>query len=1012
MTTLETFDGAPLAVVLLGASGTIERATDAFMDRYGSDDTLASHQAQIERVIAGGLNHATVKLDDASAEMFAVVSSDGQRHALLTISLQGNGHSGDRGPVALLEGPIEGSPAIVWLKDLDGRYLRVNRRYTEELQTDAEDICGHTDADLPTTKSIEGWRLRADDLVPQEPLELEYTVPAFDDRPAYSVLRFALRDSGGQPLAVCGIAAPLSQAQVARSECERLMRVERWSRLDERAIRKELLDDWGLAPAGAPRQAPDGAPSAPGAGAASGGDALRLVAERDAALAASESLNQQLAEERTQLEALQTASSEATERAEELLGTLTAEQSRSAELEQLLVLAQARLQEIGSEHAKARSSAEQAETEIAEALASERQTIERLRAELDAAREQLKQLHEAEAAGPSPEQIEAERARAEQAALAAQQAQAQAAATAEALESERRTVEELRAGLDAARSEAEQAQHAAAEIASQAPKVEELDGERARADQAEASLAQERERAGQVEASLAQEHERAQQAEALVAQERARAEQAEASLAHERTRAEHTEAALEQERAEGQQRWTGTESELAEARAELTRARDEAGASAAELAAERQTAENLRAELARVHEELERAQRELAEAPSRQELDEQRARAERAEAALEQASSATDQNATALAAEQETTQLLRVELRAARQEVRRARETAGAAATAGETTRQERARAEQAEAALEQERARAEQAEAALEHVRARAEQSEAALEQERARAGAAEAALEEEQRYAEELRVADEQRAESESAAVEQLKDELAQALAAAEQAQSEAVAAAAELADREQSLRTLREELSAHTEVHHPSPRVEEPVTAGRAWNASSQRALSAALIGAREWRTSLKQVVKALGEEGGWDAAVAWCPDQWRGWMRCVGVWTGQAPEVTPFETMTWQHRPEMTGTEFGRARNRPGPTNLLELRSAEDNLLRAAAAEGMTSALLVPIQNAVMIGPDMLAMIGLFGHSEVPADPELILSLEAIALQLSTIGHLLETAASPHWGMGRL
>ena len=86
-------------------------------------------------------------------------------------------------PDAVDESPIDDSPAIVWLKDLDGRYLRVSRSFTEQLEVDPDHICGKTDAELSAKESIEGLRLRANDPVPQEPLELEYTVAAFDKRP-------------------------------------------------------------------------------------------------------------------------------------------------------------------------------------------------------------------------------------------------------------------------------------------------------------------------------------------------------------------------------------------------------------------------------------------------------------------------------------------------------------------------------------------------------------------------------------------------------------------------------------------------------------------------------------------------------------------------------------------------------------------------------------------------------------------------------------------------------------
>ena len=191
---------------------------------------------------SSGAESRRLTLDGASAELAAAVSRSGDRYAVLTISRQPSAPP-DAYVNPLLDQPVDDSPAVIWLKDLEGRYLRVNRRYTEETQTPADAVRGKTEAELSPMESIEAARLASQGAGTHEPLELEYTVAAFDSRPAYAVLRFALRARQGEPVAVCGVAAPLAEAYVARTECVRLMRIERWSRLDPEAIRQELLDD-------------------------------------------------------------------------------------------------------------------------------------------------------------------------------------------------------------------------------------------------------------------------------------------------------------------------------------------------------------------------------------------------------------------------------------------------------------------------------------------------------------------------------------------------------------------------------------------------------------------------------------------------------------------------------------------------------------------------------------------------------------------------------------------------
>ena len=56
---------------------------------------------------------------------------------------------------------------------------------------------------------------------------------------------------------------------------------------------------------------------------------------------------------------------------------------------------------------------------------------------------------------------------------------------------------------------------------------------------------------------------------------------------------------------------------------------------------------------------------------------------------------------------------------------------------------------------------------------------------------------------------------------------------------------------------------------------------------WSAVAQHAFAVALAGASEWRVGLKDVIKVLGAEGGWDAVTAWTPDD-GAVLRCAAMW----------------------------------------------------------------------------------------------------------------------------
>lgn len=553
MSATATFDPAPTAIALIGGSGTIERATAPFADHFGAEaGALGVDRNEVERILSGEVGRVPLTLEGQVAELLAAVAVDGRRYALLTVPRTAEPDDEDATAEQLrtFADSIDASPALVWLKDLEGRYLRVNHQYAARLPIDADQMRGKVDSELSPGASIEGLRQRAGDGVEDEPLELEYTTPAFDNRPAFAVLRFALRDRTGQPTAVCGVAAPLDEARLARSECERLMRIERWSRLDDVAIRAELLEDWGLV-----LEVGNGGPAHRSVDEVIAG----LTSERDAAL------------------------------------------EDAAGLREEMEAAQRQVEEV-------RESAESAERELVEA----RQALER---ELTEAREAL-------------------------------------------------------------------------------------------------------------ERELASAREAAEGREAL-------------------------------------------EQELAEAREALER---------------------------------ERSEREAAES------------------------------------------------------------------------------------------------------------------------------------------------------------------------------------------------------AQLDDGSPH----------WEPAAQHALSAALTGVADWSAAMTQATKALGSEGGWDAAIAWCPDDRRGLMSCAAAWIRDPSRTNGLETRAWHHLADVASTEFGRARNRLAPTCLLELDTAEDPLLRAAAASGLHSAVLIPIRDGI----ETVAMLELLSSASVTPSPQVLLSLEGVALQLTATAQLLKLAGSRYWHVGRM
>ena len=336
---IEICEGVPALVGVLDGAGSVVFATSGFADRFDArNGTLSDCPGEVERITSGQADRLVARLDGMEAKLAAVVDGEDRRMAVVLVRA-GRDETQADAPSPLLQEPLDSSPAIVWLKDLEGRYVRVNRRYCDQLGISAKKVCGHTDAELTPEESIEGMRLEDKDIAESEPLELEYLIGAFEERPAFAALRFALRDSDGQPTATCSVAAPLADAALARSECDRLMRIDRWGRLDAFSIHQELLEEWGLALAdgswGPPLDRDERVAAA--------------LAERDAALEGASRLEQELASEREQLASLRAESEQALRRAEDLDGAVAAEQARAEELRQSLSRVETRVGELEAE---------------------------------------------------------------------------------------------------------------------------------------------------------------------------------------------------------------------------------------------------------------------------------------------------------------------------------------------------------------------------------------------------------------------------------------------------------------------------------------------------------------------------------------------------------------------------------------------------------------------------------------------------------------------------------------
>jgi len=122
----------------------------------------------------------------------------------------------------LLESILDHTPALVFLKDLDGRYLFVNRHFAEVAGRSRAEIKGKTPFDLsPKELAQTAAEHQKTVLSRQAPVEFEEMVQYADGPRRHLAVKFPLRDATGKIYATAGISTDISARRQAEAERDR-----------------------------------------------------------------------------------------------------------------------------------------------------------------------------------------------------------------------------------------------------------------------------------------------------------------------------------------------------------------------------------------------------------------------------------------------------------------------------------------------------------------------------------------------------------------------------------------------------------------------------------------------------------------------------------------------------------------------------------------------------------------------------------------------------------------------
>lgn len=117
---------------------------------------------------------------------------------------------------------LDNTTSVIFLKDLEGRYLLINSEYEKLQDVLREQVIGKTDYDLYPLELAD--TLRANDrlaLLEGHPLEFEEKVFGANGERTYLAVKFVLRDAAGEPYAVAGISTDITDRLRLEQEAAR-----------------------------------------------------------------------------------------------------------------------------------------------------------------------------------------------------------------------------------------------------------------------------------------------------------------------------------------------------------------------------------------------------------------------------------------------------------------------------------------------------------------------------------------------------------------------------------------------------------------------------------------------------------------------------------------------------------------------------------------------------------------------------------------------------------------------
>lgn len=131
-----------------------------------------------------------------------------------------------------LQAIMDNSPAVIYAKNIDGRYIFINKQWEDLFVKDKEGVIGKTDYEIFPKEFADGFTKNDSAVLSSgRELKVEEIAPHEDGLHTYVTVKFPLFDDDNKPYALCGISTDITEQKIQAEQLKRSQKMDALGKL-------------------------------------------------------------------------------------------------------------------------------------------------------------------------------------------------------------------------------------------------------------------------------------------------------------------------------------------------------------------------------------------------------------------------------------------------------------------------------------------------------------------------------------------------------------------------------------------------------------------------------------------------------------------------------------------------------------------------------------------------------------------------------------------------------------